>query len=127
MRTDDGFRPRCECTTARAHPNCPRRADASLAESSRALHDLDQAPAFFFRERTALLNTHRIAELGFVAFIVRFETRRLARDFAINPVCGPRLADHDDRLAHLVRNDASLFDASPVQTLRLLHGLPLLR
>src|SRR5579862_9393353 len=97
----------------------------------RPLHDLDQAPALLARERPALHDAYDVADVGFVALVVRFETRRLANDLAVGRVRYARLGHDDDRLVHLVRRDATLFDAARTASGRcrdfavmLLHAAP---
>src|SRR5579863_8208021 len=90
-----------------------------------SLDDLDQAPALVARERTAFHDADDIADVGFVLFIVRFETRRLANDLAVRRMRDAGLRHDYDRLVHLVRGHAALLHAAVGRPFAmLLHAAP---
>src|SRR5204863_7079289 len=100
---------------ASARPCCRPRAawctdGSSLAHQllvRAAGHDLDHAPALVAGERPALLDAHRIADLGAVLLVMRLELAREAHDALVDRVSPQSLhADHHG-LVHLVGDHAS--------------------
>src|ERR1035441_10260897 len=93
-----------------------------------SLDNLDQTPALIARKRSTFHNTHDIADLGVVIFVVRLEARRLANDLAVCRVGNANLRDDDDRLVHLIRGNAPLLHAPMVIVafgyVMLLHAAP---
>src|SRR5688500_12561980 len=72
-----------------------------------ARHDLDDGPALLARERTALLDAHRVADPGGVLLVVRLELAGEAHDPLVDRVPPQPLDADDDRLVHLVGHHAS--------------------
>ena len=70
-------------------------------------HDLDHAPALGGRQRPRLLDAHGVADARLVALVVRLELRGQADDALVERMAREALDRDDDRLVHLVGDDAA--------------------
>src|SRR5215471_8855228 len=82
--------------------------------------DLPQAPPLQLRQGPGLLDPHAIADLGLVLLVVRVEAARPLDGAGVLRVLHATLDLHDDRLLHLVGDDATHFRRA---TPALFHGL----